>query len=486
MSIAKFLTLLCLGAGSSLMAKADPLELLSAGPLYAEFALTLSPGHRAEALGPLFSSELRESQRQWAVPPLLSHTLDPETDSEESDFAYPLLTYDRFGAEYRFQLFQFLSFAGGQDQEEISARRFTLFPLYFQQRSGNAAENYTAVFPFYGKLKGRFFRDEIKFTLFPLYGQSRKRDVVTDNYLFPFFHVRHGETLRGWQFWPVAGDEHKEATIRTNSLDEVETVGGHDKFFALWPFFFNERTGIGTENPERHQSLLPFYSFTRSPQYDSTTYLWPLGLTITDDRGKKYREWGAPWPLIVVARGEGKTTTRVWPLFSRAHNTNLQSEFYLWPVYKYNRLLSEPLDRERTRILFFLYSDVTEKNTQTGAALRRTDFWPLFTHRRDFDGNERLQILSVLEPLLPNNKSIERDYSPLWSLWRSEKNAVTKAASQSLLWNLYRRDTTLGTRKCSLLFGLFQYQSGAVGKRWRVFYVPLGKPKAGPEEQPRP
>ena len=39
----------------------------------------------------------------------------------------------------------------------------------------------------------------------------------------------------------------------------------------------------------------------------------------------KYREWDAPWPLIVFARGEGKTTTRVWPLYSRAHNATLES-----------------------------------------------------------------------------------------------------------------------------------------------------------------
>ncbi len=27
--------------------------------------------------------------------------------------------------------------------------------------------------------------------------------------------------------------------------------GGHDNFFALWPIYFNQTTGIGTDNPEK-------------------------------------------------------------------------------------------------------------------------------------------------------------------------------------------------------------------------------------------
>jgi hypothetical protein len=444
---------------------------VASGPLLQEFNLTLETGRRTEALGPLWSYERRETQTQWAVPPLFSHASDEGADVEEFDLAYPLLTYDRFGTEFRFQIFQVLSFSGGLSQQDSRQRRFTVFPFYFQQRSSDPALNYTAVFPFYGRLKNRLFRDDIRFVMFPLYGRTRKKDVVTDNYLYPFFHLREGNALRGWQFWPLSGYEHKEATTRTNLADEIETVGGHKKFFALWPIFFNQRLGLGTENPEHHQAFLPLYSYLRSPQRDSTTVLWPFGVTFTDDRAKKYRELGVPWPLFDFARGEGKTVNRMWPLFSHAKTPILESDFFLWPLYKYNRAHAPPLDRERTRILFFLYSDLIEKNEETGTALQRTDLWPLFTARRDHDGNERLQLLAPLEPLLPNNKSIERNYSPLWSLWRSEKNRRTGAASESLLWNLYRRETTPQTRKCSLLFGIFQYESGSERKRLRLFYV---------------
>jgi hypothetical protein len=447
------------------------------GPLYHEFKLTLAPGEREEALGPLYYFERKESFRLWAAPPVFSYTLDQETDFAEFDLAYPFLTYDRFGSEYRFQICQVLSFSGGKTQTQTNVHRFSLFPFYFQQRSLEPGKNYTALFPIYGRLENRLFRAEIRFVLFPIYGQSRKKDFVTDNYLYPIFHIRRGDGLRGWQFWPLIGNEHKGVTTRTNEWGETQMVAGHNKFFMPWPIFFNQRTGIGSENPERHQALLPFYSYLRSPQRDSTTYPWPLGLTITDDRARKYREVGAPWPLVVFARGEGKYGNRFWPLFGHVRNPILQSDFFLWPLYKYNRAHAPPLDRERTRILFFLYSELSEKNEETGTALERTDLWPLFTAKRDHEGNERLQILAPLEPLLPNNKSIERNYSPLWSIWRSEKNAKTGATSHSFLWNLYRFDTTREARKGSLLFGLFQYQSDPEGKRLRIFYIPFGKGK---------
>jgi hypothetical protein len=246
----------------------------------------------------------------------------------------------------------------------------------------------------------------------------------------------------------------------------------------MWPLFFSHHTGIGTANPQVQRVLLPFYSLLRSPNRDSSTYLWLY--TVTNDREKKYREIGTPWPLIVFARGEGKTMNRVWPLFGHARNPILQSDFLAWPLYKYNRTHSPPLDRERTRVLFFLYSDLIERNEETGTALERTDLWPLFTARRDHQGNERLQILALLEPFLSNNKSIERNYSPLWSVWRSERNGSTGARSSSLLWNLYRYDRTPEAKKCSLLFGLFRYQSSPAGKQLRLFYVPVFNSQRSP------
>ena len=180
---------------------------------------------------------------------------------------------------------------------------------------------------------------------------------------------------------------------------------------------------------------------------------------------------------MIFTRGEGKTTSRVWPLFSQSHNQTQESDSYLWPLYRYKRVHSDPLDQRRTSIGFYLYADVLEKNTETGGQKRRTTMWPFFFWQRDFDGNERLQILAPVEPALPNSRGIVRNWSPLWSLWRAEKNPNTGADGESLLWNLYRREAAPGHKKISLLFGLFQYQRDGENSRTRLFYLTVSHPR---------
>ncbi|GEM_PF-108109 len=517
-------------------------------PIHAGFGfdrspLTLESGFRTEAGGPFFYEHRGELAHTWALPPLFSYTDWVDGHATEYDFAYPLLTYDRFGEEYRWQLFQLLNFSGGQTQADAARHRFTLFPLYFQQRSPDTNQNYTALFPFYGHLKNRLFRSEIDFALWPLYVKTVKRraltgsdqvlspapdiswlqprqgEVTTFNFLCPFFHLRYGDALFGWQFWPWFGTEHQSISLLTNDWGEVEQIPGHDKQFFLWPFYEHQHRDIGTTNPATELLCFPFYHRLRSPQRDSTSYLTPFGLTLTEDRAREYHEVDCPWPLIVFAWGEGKTTRRVWPLFSRARTRALESNFYLWPAYTYKRTAEADLDRRRTRSFFFLFSHTHEANRGTGRARTRTDLWPWFTHQRDFQGRTRLQLLAPLEPILPASKSIERNYSPLWSLWRAETNPETGASSQSFLWNLFRREVVPApvfaapappppppagsgnflsalaglsatgaapggpelppvtpfappTKKISLLFGLFQYESTGANRRWRLFYLP--------------
>jgi len=467
----KWLFLCWLGwAGGTVAASAQ--EWLHLGPAFDHFKLTLDPGERTEALGPLFYTERKDTQHTWGVPPLFSLVTDAATESEEYDVLYPLLTYDAYGKQYRWQFVQLFSFSGGPTQTETKRRRFTIYPFYFQQRSSDTNENYTAVFPFYGHLKNRLFHDEI-YVVTPFYAETRKKDVITDNYFYPFVHVRHGDGLTGWQFFPFVGAEHKTVTSFTNHLGDISLVPGHDWYFVLWPFYHNEYSNLGTTNEEHRVGVLPLFDIQSSPNRDMTTVIWPFFSHI-NEREKKYVEWQTPWPLIDITRGEGKTITRFLPFYSRAHTATMQEDSYLWPLYHYSRLHADPLDRERRRILFFLFSDVKVKNTETGKSRRRTDLFPLFNYARASDGNTRLQVLAVLEPFLPTNKSIERNWSPLWSIWRAEHNPKLQTSSQSLLWNLYRHESAPESSSWSAFFGLVQRESHSETGRWRLFYLPLG------------
>jgi hypothetical protein len=444
-----------------------------AGPAYAKFGLTLDSGWREEVAGPLFYRQAVNGQRQWALPPFFCRTATPEVDWNEWEILYPAIDYRRFGQEYRLQIGELLSFSGGQTQQENGVRHTTLFPFYFRQHSSKTNDNYTALFPIYGHLENRLFRDDIKFVMFPLYSETRKKDVVTDNYLFPIFDRRRGDGLTGWQVWPLFGEDRKTPTLRSNVVNEVETNGGYDNIFALWPFYFKNHAGLGTTNPASSLTVVPFYSQTRSPSRDQTSYGFPFGFNAIHDREQRYVEHDFLWPLFVQAHGS-KTIRRYFPFYSRAEHEGLESIFYGFILYKYNRLVAPPLDRHRTRVLYFLYSDTVERNTQSHEFKRRVDFWPFYDYERKLDGNRRLQIMAVLEPFFPNNRTMSREYSPIYTLWRREKNAHTGATSQSLLWNLYRHESVGKSKKTSLLFGLIQYQCTPDGGSWRVCYLKLG------------
>jgi hypothetical protein len=486
--LTKFLQAFCLASLLGFQTVIFAEDSFHLGPLFNQSPLSLDIGQRTEIAGPVFYRQTKDTEKTWAFPPLFSHDVDPGVESREDDFLYPLLTYEYYGQEYRWQFFELLSFAGGQEPDGNGERRFTIFPIYFQQRSPDASNNYTALVPFYGHINGRLFRDKIFFVMFPIYGQSQKNDIVTDNYLYPFFHLRHGDRLRGWQFWPVVGNEHKDVTTQTNGFGDVETIGGHDNFFALWPFYFKTTYGIGTDNPEKAWGVLPLYLQSRAPLRDATSVGWPFFSWI-DERGRKYHEWQGPWPFVIFARGEGKTTSRIWPLFSWSHNKNQESDSYFWPVYTFKHAHTEAYDEQRTRVMFYLFENTKLKNLETGLEKQRLDAWPFFTYHRDFNGNSRLQILSLLEPALPDNSRIERNWSPVWSIWCSENNPKTGAGSRSLLWNLYRHDTSATGKNSSLLFGLFQYQSSAETKRLRLFYIPVFQshlPTAQPKNENAP
>jgi len=447
-------------------------DTFSAGFLFDRFKLTLEDGFRTEAAGPFYYSQEADSGNVWAIPPLFSDYHNPSLEAQEYDSLYPLFTDGRYGHERRWQFFQILNFSWGLEPDDASVKQFTLFPLYFQQRSTDTNLNYTAFIPFYGRLKHRLFKDEIYFIMFPGYVETRKRDVVTDNYLFPLVDVHHGDGMRGWQVWPFVGREHKVITTVTNGFGDAVTIPGHDHSFYMCPFYFSQDNGIGSDDPEKLRASIPLFAYTRSPERDATTVLWPL-FTVIDDRSRKYHEWQMPWPLIIFARGEGKHTSRVFPLFSQSHNDVKEQDSYVWPLYIYSRLHSDPLDQRRDRVLFFLYYRFAVKNTETGHQRVRLDMWPFFEWHRDFNGDERLQVLAPLEPAVPDNSRIERNWSPLWSIWRAQESPERHTSSQSLLWNLYRHDTGPDFKKVSVFFGVYQSEQQAKARTTRLFYIPI-------------
>ncbi len=446
-----------------------------AGLIYEAFPPIWNPeGWRQEGLGPLWQKETHPESSLFAIPPLFSRIDHPKVEAIQWDILYPFMTYSRYGQERRWQFLQWINFNTGDTQESIAKRRYNFFPFLFLQRSEDPKYNYTALFPIYGTLQDRLLRKNIRFVLFPIYGESEKKDYKTYNYLYPIFHWRRGPATLGWQFWPLTGWERREIRETEDSWGAKVQEPGYRKFFLFWPLFFNNDLNLGSDNPVRERVFLPFYRVEKSPLRDSYTIPWPL-FTYTNDREKEFKEVGTPWPLIVRAWGEGKQTTRVWPFFSRSENANLKSSFYAWPIYKYREGRSETFLSKRTTLLFFLYSNLHETNKAKQTTRRRINVWPFFQWKKTHDGRSKLQILAPLEVFLPENPSIERNYSPLWSIWRSEANSEESSKSHSFLWNLFRYHKEGNERRWSIFFGLLQKRTLKENTQWRWFHFSFKK-----------
>ena len=455
------------------------------GPLHSRFRLTLEPGERTETVTPFWFHQRSGSTEQYGVAPLFSVLRDDALDRTLIDVAYPFLTYKKSGAEFRWQFFQLLNWSGGADQEGDVTERRALFPLYFQQRSPSGSNDYTAVLPFYGHARNKFGRDEVGWTLWPLWVWSRKRDVETRNFPYPLVHTRTGDSIDGWQFLPLAGHETKGTTWRTNAVGDAVEVPAYDKGFYLWPLGHWQTIAPGTTNESRFRAVLPFYAAQRSPTRDWVTYGWPLGFSVADDRAKGYKEYGVPWPLFGWAEGPGKHGVRIWPFYGDYQSPTLRSDFVAWPIYGHRLSRAGALERERTRWLFFLYSDTRVTDRETGQELgRRRDAWPLWTSRTDADGNRRLQVFAPVEPIVPRTESVTRNWSPLWSVWRSEQNPKAGTSSRSFLFNLFRCEHTPTERNHAALFGLIQHRKDSAGNRWKILFIPFGGKEAKPDAAP--
>ena len=448
---------------------------VSRGPAWHEFPQVLQPGTATEAFGPVWGTAQGDGERTWRFSPLVSHHEDAGTERSEYEVLYPVFTYDRFGTEYAARFLQFLEYTGSRTVDDESKDRRTLFPFFFYQKSTNPTNGYWGVLPFYGTVKNRLFRDEVHFVLAPLWVTSRKRDVQTKNLLLPFFSWRHGGGVRGWQAWPLAGVESREITHKKDADGDDVLVPGHSRTFVALPFFIHERTGLGTPDAMTNRFYFPFYTETRSAAMDHTSVLFFGHRT---NRVEQFTEWSTPWPFAGWAHGPGKTARRVWPLFGQAQTPSLRSDFVLWPLYTHRGARGPSFERDRTRLLYFGYSDQRVANPDSGEEFRRRDLWPLFTQRRELNGQTRLQVLAPVEPLLPNNKSIERLYTPLWSLYRAESDPKTGCASQSLLWNVWRREVTPEARRTSLLFGLVHTETSGGVRRWHFLRRPTAPPTA--------
>lgn len=415
------------------------------------------------------------------IPPFWVQTIDKNTDRVEENILYPLYTRNTFGQESRYQIFQLLSWTMTAPREPVGEGEawkpsvgMTFFPFFFSKQPSSTTEGYWAVFPFYGALENRLFKDRIEFTLFPAYARTMKKGVETHNILYPFFHKRSGPHTTGWGIWPLYGRDDSQPHEIINSWNDPEEVLGVSSGVYLWPLGHWRTVSSLEKTISSERAFLPFYRTLRSEERDSTTIGWPF-FTYTNDRKQQYKEWALPWPLVVFSRGEGKTLNRVWPFYSYGEMGAARSGFLLWPLYMQRVIDSPPLYRQRDRILFFLYSDTKVQNTETQTESRRRFSWPLWHSYRDHQGNSEFGTLALMEPLFPVDEELGRTWSPLWTLFKTRSNREEKSREWSTFLNLAYGKTSGNSGEWSFGYGMLSRIHDRESSTWKLFSLPIFK-----------
>lgn len=410
-----------------------------------------------DALGPFITSKKSDKISEFGFRPLFYWSRDRENKSDEFDFIYPFTTYRRNENDWRIQsFFHLISYESDKKESGFRERQFTLFPIIFAKKAENKKDSYFALFPIYGRLRNKFLKDEINFYLFPIFIQTKKGETTNYSFLWPIFGYYTGGGQKGFRFWPLFGYRKKEGAL--------------DEKFALWPIYTSKERIFYGEKIDT-LSVFPFYFSLDSPNVTQRTYLGPLFSHLVD-RKRGIERWDTPWPLINFTRGK-REEDRVFPFYKNEMNGDDKEGFILWPLYRYYTLTLADYRRKRDTVLFFLYSDIRDEPIVNGGKSgRRIDVWPLFTYKRDGEGNRSLHSLSILEPFLPGNDGIEKNYSPFWRLYEWKKDKDGRVVS-SFLWNTFKVEARKDSKKVYFLGGLFGYRSDSHKKTIKLFYFPI-------------
>lgn len=428
---------------------------------------------RLSLLGPLLSFEQNGDDRVTAIRPLFHRESNGKSGSSASYYLYPLSSAEETPEASRFEILHLLQKDVFRKDEPAAAEsRFMLFPLIISGESKKYGP-YTSIFPLYGDIYERFWKDEYHYFLFPLYSRTVKNGTTNYNLLYPFFTVTSGEKESGFQFWPLYGQTAKE--------------GVYGSTFLLWPVFLHEKRGLNTETPSTRLNFFPLYASFESPQVSSTTWLWPFFGHSTDRRAKE-EEWDILWPFWLTVRGEKRNITRFLPLYSEERSPDATKNWYLWPLYRTDSIQSAVYRQQRQRVLYFLFSDKLESWAVDDKSRRRTALWPLFVYNRDTDDNMSITLPAPIEPILDRD-GIERSWAPLWRIY-SHQWSNRGDSSLSILWNLYwhekgkenlawemfpllRYRSTPRATEVQILKGLLQYRDKPDSSSLSLFWLPM-------------
>ncbi len=398
---------------------------------------------RLSILGPLLTFENSPEDKISSFRPLFHNSQDSSSTRSYSYYLFPLASAETTPDVSRFEILQLLQKnIYRKNEAKEKEQQFMIFPFLISGESKKYG-SYISLFPLYGDIYERFWRDEYHYFLFPLYGRTVLNNTTNYNFLWPFFSITAGENESGFRIWPLYGQAAKE--------------GSYSSMFFLWPFFSKEKRVVGVNEISERFSLLPLYASYDAPHVTSRTWIWPFFGYSDDDRtDEKERDYF--WPFWLTISGKKHNVIRFLPFYSEDVKEDYTKTWYIWPIFETDTMQSPQYRQKREKVLFFLFSNKVESWAQDDKERQRTALWPLFLYNRNTDGESSLSMPAPVEPIL-DKIGIENLWAPLWRIYLHKWNN-SGDSSLSICWNLYWHDKSKEAIGLEL-FPLFRYRAAA-------------------------
>jgi hypothetical protein len=408
----------------------------------------------AEGLNPFYENRQTDKGSFFAVRPFYSRTVLEE--GEVRDVLWPLYSRKSFRNEKTSRaLFFWFTHQFDADSESPRERNW-LLPFYFQGRDKNG-EDYFALFPLGGTIHEFLGRDQIAFALFPVFGKSQINEVKTTSVLWPVFSRTRGDGIRRDRVFPILGNSSLE--------------GKYDKRFVLWPFW-NSADYFYPGDSGRSWLLFPFCGRSQMDR-ESTWWVIPPFFRFTD--GERQDRMFCPWPFIQTLKSDERDKLWIWPLWGRDVRAQgaVRRSFAAWPFLWSERAEDESRVKTRQMALPFVYRErevlqADEEQTELSSYWK---IWPLMS--RQCEGESTRFRLLELWPL-KNSGPVERNWSPLWTLYKRTSEAGT--VQKDLLWFAWHSEKNSQSHhsEWSLLKGLLAYKRDGDAKSGRLFWMQWG------------
>jgi hypothetical protein len=352
-------------------------------------------------------------------------------------------------------------------------------------------EEYFAVFPFAGTLRGFLLTDWLEFYLFPLFYHHKKGDYDSWYFPWPIVHYGTGGGRESFHVLPLFSMDVKRELIFNELGERVPGPVRREAYSILWPFIqwqniygtLNTSDNPRDPNFERirvmHSAMVfPLYARQETLSTTTTSLLWPF-FNVVERSEDNYIAVDAPWPVFRYAQGDRDFELRIWPLFHEIRRTpepggtdSLYSLSLFWPLVHYHQTRTgRTVETNFKFIPLFWHSRIDHLHPGGGdpaASEVWTKFWPVAGYTKDRDGTEKLEILSPIPEAYV--EGIENNWALFWRLFYWERNGDGSREHWRALGPLIQYDRT-ETGESFDFHPFFQHRSGRTrGPMPREYY----------------